>query len=145
MVDTKQYPTVILKPPLGFVNDKRTEGWQLIEDTDFIGDETLELAGFLEKDETYVSGEVMLERSKKNPRTGQRHAEQLLAQQKNIPSEWRTRYLMFMGTVWQYSDCLYVPCLYWCSYHKGWVLEFYGLTGLKGGSVFSGRLVRPCK
>ncbi len=144
MTKTTQYPTVALKPPSGFVNDMRlTDNWELIEDVEFTGEETLELAEFLEKGEPSVRGDVMLERSKKNPRASQRHAERLLAQQKDIPKEWRKFYLVFTGTVWRDSGVrLVMACLNWDDGREECFL-YWGSLGAY--YLSSGRLVRPCK
>lgn len=107
-------PIMTLKPPSGFVYNKRPEGWKLLEEGCQVeGDPALELASFLLKGEYRVNGEVMRTRSlEMGGRTGQHHAERVLSQAEDIPTEWRQFYLVFPDTLWWRSDGgLCVPCL----------------------------------
>ena len=118
------FPTVTLRPPSGLVNDRRKDGWELLEDVPVEGEPTLELAEFLRDGETSVRGTVMFDRAVElGNRAGQQHAERLLAQQQDIPEEWRQHYLVFPGTKWGRSDGrLVVPCLGWYSDGRRWIL-----------------------
>lgn len=99
----------------GLANDRRAEGWELIEDTPLEGNPELELREFLEPGEAYVTGDVMFGRAEKlGNRAGQQHAEHLLALQRKIPVEWRHFYLVFPGTKWRsLGGFLNVPYLFW--------------------------------
>lgn len=136
-------PVVTLRPPSGLVNDRRKDGWELLEDAPVIGEPTLELAEFLRDGEEYVRGDVMFARAVElGNRAGQQHAERLLAQQGDIPEEWRQYYLPFTGTKWRDSDGdLFVPYLGWDSDGRRWLLD-WGRLGFDWGR--SVRLVR-CK
>lgn len=124
MNTTATLPTVQLKPPVGLVNDKREDGWELLEDTDVQGEPILELAEFLKKGETSVIGDVMFDRAVElDNRASQQHAERLLAQQDSIPEEWRKFYLVFPGTKWRHSGGgPLVPYLRWSGvkWYLGW-------------------------
>ncbi len=111
MSPATQYPTVMLKPPSGLLYDKRGEGWELVEDADLIGNETLEFANVLEGEEQWVHGETLLTREKKFGRAGQRHLERLQSQVADIPPELDDKYLLGTGTVWRFRGVLLVPCL----------------------------------
>ncbi|MEK7540135.1 MAG: hypothetical protein AAB558_02715 [Patescibacteria group bacterium] len=117
---------VILEPPsTGFVRDKRSEGWDLLQaGCQVEGESVLELAGFLLLGEEYVNGRVMRYRSlEMGGRTGQHHAERMLVQVEAIPTEWREFYLAFPDTLWRRPGrCLFVPCLRWRD--GRWVLNF---------------------
>jgi len=134
--------TVTLKPSHGFEFDKAKDGWELVENVECLGTETLELAEFLHKGESYVGGDTMLARAKDHGnRAGQLHAEQLLRQQDEIPAEWREYYLVFSGTIWRHPHGnLCVPCLYWTG--RRWFLDWAWLECSWGRR---GRLVRFCK
>lgn len=136
-------PTMTLKPPSGFIYDKRKEKWELLEEGCQVeGEPVLELAGFLLEGEDRVIGQVMRTRSlEMGGRTGQHHAERMLAQAKDIPTEWRQFYLVFPDTFWRDPDGgLYVPCLDWGD--DEWVLGF-GCVGFgRGGWGGRGRVVR---
>ncbi len=132
---TTQLPVMVVKksttPPV-LVYDKQKDGWEGVEGTDFsalAGEETVEFATFLESDERYVNGTVMLERAKAlGYRADQRHAEQMLAQQADIPVEYREFYLVFPGTIWRGPrGRLYAPFLYWGG--DAWYLDFRWLEG----------------
>ncbi|MEK7540357.1 MAG: hypothetical protein AAB558_03855, partial [Patescibacteria group bacterium] len=61
-------------------------------------------------------------------RTGQHHAERMLAQAEGIPTEWRQFYLVFPDTLWRGPDGdLCVPCLGWGG--GEWVLGFDYVDG----------------
>ncbi|MEK7579048.1 MAG: hypothetical protein AAB460_00740 [Patescibacteria group bacterium] len=134
------YPTVKLTPLTGFANDKRKEGWELLEDEPLVGEPVLTLAEFLRDGEEYVGGEEMVTRATAlDGTTGQRHAEQLLGQQKDIPEEYRQFALVFTGTIWRRPEDSgrRVTCLIWgCG---AWYLKFFWL-GRAFGRYF--RLVR---
>lgn len=107
--------TVTLSNPTSLINDKREDGWKLIEDVPLEGTPTLELVEFRKDGEDYVNGETMLSRAKElGNMAGQRHAERLLSMASQIPKSWRDFYLVFPGTVWQDTDGnRNVPYLYW--------------------------------
>ena len=121
----QKYPTVKLKTPPGFVNDKTKDGWKLIENVELVGEPTITLAKFLQPGENSVGGETMLERAKALGNcAGQLHAERLLVQQADVPEEYRQYYLIFPGTVWQDSDSnRRVPYLRWDD--DRWYLRFW--------------------
>ena len=134
-------PTVTLKSPIGFINDKRRDGWKLLENTPVDGNPELELVEFLKGDEWFVGGYMILEKTLKfGNRAGQQHAERLLSQQDSIPKEWREYHLVFPGTKWSnFNGDTCVPCLSWNRVE--WFLDWIWL-GSKWG--FSGCFVR-CK
>lgn len=107
--------TLTLEPPSGFVYDKRKECWKLLEEGRSVeGEPDLELAPFLQG-EDYVSGHVMRARSLvMGGRTGQHHAERVIAQAEVVPAEWRQYFLVFPDTLWRSPHPnLYVPYLRW--------------------------------
>lgn len=108
-------------------NDKRKDGWELIEDVDFTPFDIskMELVPFLKAGENSINGEEMVRRARTELRAnlGQRHAEHLLEHQDKIPEEFRKFYITFTGTVWRRPDGLRrVACLYW--YGGRWSLDF---------------------
>lgn len=111
---------MILKAPLDFLHDRRKAGWTLLEDVPLNGDTALELRDFLIGPETRITGDTMLLCAKEfGNLAGQRHAEQLLVQEKEIPKSWQEYDLVFLGTLWGYADgnrCVVV--LGWN--HYGW-------------------------
>lgn len=123
-----------------FAYDKTKDGWTLIEDCGFVPAITspsqLELVPFLHEGESYVNGEVMLQRARAelNANLGQKHAEYLLEHQSEIPKEFRKYYLVFTGTIWHYSwhysdgDDRGFPCLGWRS--DKWCLRFSWCKGV---------------
>lgn len=116
MTEITPLPTMQLKPFTGLINDKRSEGWELLEDVDVQGNPILELVEFLGKGENQVIGKSMFDRAVKiGNRAGQQHAERLLTQQHEIPEEWRKFYLVFPGTKWHYPSNVspIVPVLTW--------------------------------
>ncbi|TAL49005.1 hypothetical protein EPN83_01905 [Patescibacteria group bacterium] len=139
---TTQYPTVKLVVPTDLRFDKRKDGWELVEDVPLVGEPTLGLVEFLREGESWVKGDVMLERAKDiGNRAGQRHAEHLLSQQETIPEEYRRYFLAFPGTVWRDPDGgLSVTCLDWgggrWDLYWGWFDSDW---------IVSGRLVRVCE
>ena len=121
--------TVTLKPPSGFKYDRNKAGWRLIENAKLVGEPTLSLAPFLEKNESYIKGDVMMKRAKamgEDGNAGQHHAERLLEHQGTIPEEWRKYVLVFTGTVWRGSSSRpVVPYLIWDD--DWWCLRFIWL------------------
>jgi len=136
------WPKITLKAPSSFEFDKAKDGWKLVENATCSGTEELELAEFLREGESYVGGNTMLARAKEQGnRAGQLHAERLLRQQDEIPTQWREFYLVFSGTVWRRPyGCLCVPYLYWLG--GRWVLYWGWLECLWRSRD---RLVRLCK
>lgn len=137
-------PRVQLKSPPHFVHDQTRESWELVEDVDFIGNENLELVQLLEGIEEFLSSDILLERSKKESRAGQRHAERLLLQQQDIPKEWRAFWLIFPGTVWRNANNIsFMPYMRWAGRRKGWI---FGFDWLDSSLIFNAsiRLVRIC-
>ena len=116
--------TISVHPSVPFDRDKSKDGWTLEEDTiSPCGTIQLELCKFLEPKESYVNGEVMVERSKRlRANLGQRHAEALLRNHYLIPENWRAHHLVFPGTAWRGSCGRYVPCLVWVG--GQWFLRF---------------------
>ena len=93
---------VSLSFPTDLINDKRKEGWTLLEDVPLEGTPELEAVGFLKDGEECVKGETILSRAKElGNLCGQRHAERLLAVASQIPVSWRESYFVFPGTLWQ--------------------------------------------
>ena len=139
---SKQYPTVQLRTPTGFVYDKRKDGWELVENVELVGEPILGLAEFLQPGEDSVNGEVMVERAKALGNcAGQLHAERLLAQQQDIPKEYRQFYLVFPGTSWRHPlGDRDVPYLRW--FGRRWGLNFHWLGSDWHSHV---RLVRLCE
>lgn len=89
-----------------FVFDMTKEGWTLLEDAREpwpISIANLEMVSLLKGDESYVDGEEMVRRARKelNSNLGQRQAEFLLEHQADIPEEFRKYYLIFPGTIWR--------------------------------------------
>jgi len=136
------WPKVTLKVPSGLENDRAKDGWTLVENAECSGTEELELAEFLHQGEGYVGGETMLARAKElGNRAGQLHAERLLRQQDEIPTQWREFYLVFSGTCWRGPDGdLYVPGLCWDG--KRWYLDW---DWMDYNWNSDDRLVRVCK
>lgn len=103
-----------------FVRDMRKErGYTLIEEGPqhpkgvMVAD--LKLKEFLNHDETYIRGEELKKRAVRlNANLGQHTAEYLLEYQTEIPEDWRGIYIVFIGTIWQFSDgSCDVSCLRW--------------------------------
>ena len=125
-----------------FKFDKRTDGWELLEDIP----QTLTPAGFepvpfLKNGEGSVKGDVMALRALElNANFGQHDAEYLLENQHLIPEEYQGKYyLVFPGTKWRDADGhVYVPYLYWNG--DRWYLNFNWLDNDFNGND---RLVRP--
>lgn len=118
---------MVLSPPTDFIYDQRQEGWTLLADVPPDGNSTLELTKFLKKGETYVKGEIMLERAKERGQmAGQCHAERMLGMVSQIPASWQDFVLVFPGTVWQDALGLrFVPVLFWCG--DAWDLRWFWL------------------
>ena len=126
-----------------FVNDRRKDGWELLEDVDFspIIAEKLEPITFLRAGENSISGREMVRRAREELRAnlGQRHAEYLLEHQQDIPKEFREYYIVFTGTVWRPpGGRLLVACLRWRG--EQWVLNF---SWLEAAWSSVDRLARP--
>lgn len=120
-------PSVTLKPRTGFVHDKRSENWELLEEGPQVqeGEPVLDFYGFLRDGETYVNGDTVLARAleMEGEETGQHHLERLLAQAASIPAELRPYYLVATGTKWRYpGGNVYVPFLDFGD--DEWVLYF---------------------
>lgn len=114
-----------------FDRDMTKEGWTIESDAEVQdGEVTLELVGFLKKEENHAFGDEMVRRAKeKDVLFGQRHAEALLRNRDKIPEEWRKYILLFPGTVWRASDdSLHVPYLLWNGCR--WCLGFRWLTNV---------------
>ncbi len=90
-----------------FSHDKTKDGWTCLERgtqriTSIDQIRALSEVSFLEKGESYVNGEVMLERAKERKLDfSQYDAEYLLKHQSEIPKELRSYYFTFPGTVWR--------------------------------------------
>lgn len=139
-------PSVILKPPTGFVHDKRSENWELLEEGPQVqeGEPVLDFYGFLRDGETDVNGETVLARAleMEGEETGQHHLERLLAQAASIPVELQKFCLVATGTKWRHPGG-YVCVPYLRFFVDEWVLGFLCV----GGGYWSGivRVVRVCK
>jgi len=138
------------KPPIDpFKNDKREDGWILLQDAGFspIDPADLELVLYLRPDERYVFGEELVRRAREDlsANLGQRHAEYFLEHQESIRFDFRPYTLVFTGTIWRnLIGEKHVVYLYW---HKGelkWVLDFARL-GDAWGREYDYRLVRPSR
>ncbi len=110
-----------------FTYDKTKDGWKLAEnitEPKEFSIKDLQLVPFLRGGESYINGEEMVRRAiKMKCNLGQQHAEYLLANQDQIPTEFRKHYLVFPGTVWQFQDGYRsVPCLRWRG--DRWFLNF---------------------
>lgn len=133
-------------PTSPFKFDKTKNGWKLLEDVkepEIIEATKLELVPFLKEGESFVGGEEMVRRARGELRAnlGQRHAEELLEHQDQIPVEWRGFYLVFPGTVWRLPDGRRrVAGLGWSGGHWG-----LGLDYLVMDWDSYARLVRPCE
>lgn len=107
----------------------------------------LEIVSFLREGESYVSGQVMVNRAKElGADLGECHAKGLLKKQDQISEEqqkeWQRYYLVFPGTVWRHPlphvyGGLYLPCL--TSSDRQWFLFF---RWLKNDWFNDSRLVR---
>ena len=112
-----------------FKHDKAKDGWILLEDIPFDGNEFIpEFLEFLKPGEFEVNGDEVRRRAKKlNANRGQHDAEWLLEHQGRIPRELRGKYLIFPGTVWLCGDSHFIPYLRWYGDH--WCLVFFCLGG----------------
>jgi len=126
--ETQQLPTMLLqKPPSGLRFNMTKDGW-VAEDVDaIVGEPTLCLDEVLREGESYVKGDVMLERAREmGDLAGQLHAMRLRDQHYRIPVEWRGKILVFAGTVRPGPIVgLSVACLgwlggRWCFYFR-WI------------------------
>ena len=110
-----------------FDYDKRKDGWKIISDTkDKAGDFIPKLVGFLKKGEDCIMGEEFLIRAiEMSDCAGQRQAEAMLRNQKDIPKDCRKHILVVAGTVWQnpQDGSRYVAYLYWGADNE-WHLGF---------------------
>lgn len=116
-------------PSSHFKRDRAKDGWKLLEDVQFTPPDlaTLAITGvaFLRDGESYVNGEEMVTRDRKEHKCnlGQAAAEWLLENQNLIPADLRKKVLVFTGTIWQNPDGRrYVVCLYWGV--GRWILHF---------------------
>ena len=127
-----------------FVHDKTKDGWKLLENVSrrLTSVRDLELVSFLMGNESSVNGEEVVRRARiLDVNYSQEDAEWLLANQNEIPVEFRKYYLVFTGTVWQDSiSYRNVSCLGW--YGRRWCLLF---SWLDDDWYSYGRLVRPRK
>jgi hypothetical protein len=119
-------------------------GWRLVSDGNKkpAGTITLELVPLLKKEEAFISGDEMIRRARKlDADLGQHYAELLLANQQEIPEEWREFYFVFPNTVWQnLAGAHGMPSLDWAS--GQWVLNFRWIGDVWGGRA---RLLHLCK
>ncbi len=97
--------------------DMRKYSWNLLEHQPrrITSVADFELIPFLKNGESYIRGEEMLRRARgQNVDLSQEDAEWLLDHQHEIPEEFRTYYLLFLGSVWQIRnrDC-FIPYLHW--------------------------------
>jgi len=91
------------------------KGWEIVEDVKPSKFEVkdLELVSFLEKDkdEESVKGEVVRQRAVSlRANLGLDDAKYVLDHQIEIPVEFRGKFLLFPGTLF---DCLHIVCLFW--------------------------------
>ena len=125
-----------------FKHDKTKDNWTLLEPGPELDSKPFkpDIKEFLKPNESYVNGEAMKQRAKElNAHLGQHHAEYLEEHPELIPKEWRDKYLVFPGTVWQDRDgSRSVPYLRWGG--GEWCLGFNRLRLGWGGDD---RLVRP--
>lgn len=137
-------PRMVLKPPTGFIYDKRSERWELLEEGPKVeGEPILDFLGFLREGEDYVNGHAVLARSLEmsGSESGQHHLERMLQQDVNIPLELRSYYLVATGTRWRRPGGK--VCLAYLNFFGGkWVLRFGQVVGHWGGRD---RVVRVCK
>lgn len=115
-----------------------SKDWTIVEDI-LASKEKLELIEFLEKGETLISSKELRKRAVKlKANLGIDDCEYFLNHQDEIPKEFRTKYLVFPGTLLRDSGGRsHVVFLYWSG--GRWRLGFYWLGGGFGGN---GRLVR---
>lgn len=113
------------------------KSWPVVSDVPFTGNEDLEPVEFLRGDETYLAGNAFLTRARElGQLAGEQHAEALLSNQAEIPTEWRRFYLVFPGTVRRDpSGYLVVPDLVWLGrrWDLGW--DWLGYRWRRGGRV----------
>jgi len=134
------------KPPIDpFKNDKRGEGWTLLQDVGFnpIDPVNLELVSFLKAGEQRgIFGEELARRAREELQAnlGQRHAEYFLEHQDRIPEEFRKYTLLFPGTIWRdLKGVKHIAMMNWTETY-GWSLNILVL-GYCEESYH--RLVRP--
>ncbi len=111
-----------------FADNITKYGWRMVENVvkpKKITIADLEIVSFLKTGENRITGSVMRQRAKElGANFGQRHAEYLLAHQREIPKEFRDYFLVFPGTVWQSHDgTLGVPYIGWDSMSEQWYLN----------------------
>lgn len=106
------------------------KGWRIVEDVKASKFEVsdLELVSFLKKGEKSVDGEEMRKRAVSlKANSGLDDAKYILDHQADIPVEFRKKYLMFPGTLF---DCLHVTSLFW---HEGeWKPSFVPVGFISG-------------
>lgn len=105
-----------LKLPTQLVHDMSRYGYELAHDIPAPTQETkLCLKNILLPEEDSVRGEELLIRSTKICNlAGQIHAEWLMMQKDNIPSEWEPSIMLFAGTIWRHkkNKMLYLPAMW---------------------------------
>ena len=136
----KELPKMTIEP---LSDDFEFSDWELVEDVGPAPSEfELELSEFLHDGESYVKGEIMLERAKEmGDLAGQRHAERIMRESQKIPVEWRAHSLVIAGTVRLFPvGYRYVLVLCWGGdrWYSRWYWLGYGLRSYS-------RVVRLCK
>src|SRR3989344_4584206 len=117
-INRDDFREFLAKSTPAFTYDKTKDGWKLVENVTEAMEfkiKDLELVSFLRGGESYINGEEMVRRAKElKINFGQQQAEYLLANQDQIPKEFRKHYLPFPGTVWQGPNGnRFVPYLRW--------------------------------
>ena len=103
-------------PDSPFLNDKRSEGMELLEDVSEPAQLATENIGEVQifgDDEPFAVGDDVVERVRSmSPKFGQRHCEYLHAHPEMIPEEYNRYTLVFGGTIWRdQAGNHMVPCL----------------------------------
>ena len=104
-------------PDSPFLNDKRSEGMELLEDVSEPAQLATENIGevvIFGDDEPFAVGDDVVERVRSmSPKFGQRHCEYLHAHPEMIPEEYNRYTLVFGGTIWRdQAGNHMVPCLH---------------------------------
>ena len=106
-----------IDPGAPFLNDKTSEGFELLEDvsepTEFAAENLGEVQIFGD-DESFAVGDDVVDRVRSmSPKLGQRHAEYLHAHPEMIPEAYNRITLVFGGTLWRDGAGNHlVPCLH---------------------------------
>ncbi|OGZ17085.1 MAG: hypothetical protein A3G11_01945 [Candidatus Lloydbacteria bacterium RIFCSPLOWO2_12_FULL_51_9] len=140
MTTIPEFPTVKLTLPPKLPRIK--SGMALLTDSDFTGNEELELVKFLKDGEEFASGEVMRTRAVDLGHcAGERHALCLLAQEDTVPHEWREVCLVFPGTRRrERQGGVFILTMFWDTNHGPvWALHWHCLDD---DFADFGRLVR---